>query len=611
MKTRWKNSAAVKFFLSYLAIVVFLFVVFYFFAAASIKDFHTVSLSAKMQNEARLVSRLLPLGVSGPALDQICRDLEADLKVRITVIDLDGKVLGDSEETSLAMENHGGRPEILQALATGTGTSARYSTTVRHEMLYRAVLEPENRRIVRLSFPLGAVEEAERSIRQAILAGLLLFSGLGLVPILLFSRQLERRVDRMVDFSENVSRGSFPPPIDIAREDEFSVLERNLNAMSLAIQEKIRGIVGEKEKLDSILRCMNEGVLVLDSRGRLILSNQNAQKMFGLPYPAPAGASLMEVSRRPEMRKLVDEILACDLSAKHFVQELSFDGRWLGVTAAELRGADDKAAGYILVFHDVTELKRLETMRADLVANVSHELRTPLTAIRGYAETLLQSPPADPKEAERFLDIIQRHSERLGRLIDDLLTLSDLESGKIQLNQEKIRPAQMIHRILEVFHERAAKKNVALSESAAADLPDIIGDSDRLQQLFINLIDNALKYTPEGGKIEVRALPAPAHDERHMVEIAVADTGCGIPEKDLPRLTERFYRVDKARSREMGGTGLGLAIVKHIVQAHRGRLQIESRIQKGTTVRVFLPAEDASVTALRGGGNGKTLRSEF
>jgi two-component system phosphate regulon sensor histidine kinase PhoR len=328
-----------------------------------------------------------------------------------------------------------------------------------------------------------------------------------------------------------------------------------------------------------------------------MLSNQNAQRMFGLSAATVEGASLLEVSRHPEMRKLADDILSRDLSSERYVKELSFDdGRWLSVTAVDLRGADEKPVGYILVFHDVTELKRLETMRADLVANVSHELRTPLTAIRGYAETLLQSPPADPKEAERFLDIIQRHSERLGRLIDDLLTLSDLESGKIQLNPEKLRPAELIHRVLEIFQDRARKKNIDLTERAAPGLPGVIGDSDRLQQLLINLIDNSLKYTPAGGRIEVHAASASDHGAP-MVEIVVSDTGCGIPEKDLPRLTERFYRVDKARSRELGGTGLGLAIVKHIVQAHGGRLEIESRIQKGTTARVFLPAVNESATA--------------
>jgi two-component system phosphate regulon sensor histidine kinase PhoR len=264
----------------------------------------------------------------------------------------------------------------------------------------------------------------------------------------------------------------------------------------------------------------------------------------------------------------------------------------------------------VLVFHDVTELKRLETVRSDFVANVSHELRTPLTAIRGYAETLLQSPPADAKDQEHFLGIIYRHSERLGRLINDLLALSDLESGKILLTKEPLPTAELIARVLEVFHDQARKKDIALSQEIQPGLPSILGDSDRLQQLLINLIDNAVKYTPAGGEVKVRAsLAVSANHHPAMVEIAVADTGCGIPEKDLPRLTERFYRVDKARSRELGGTGLGLAIVKHIVQAHHGQLKIESKIQKGTTVRVLLPAEDGNATPLRDSRMDRTPRS--
>jgi two-component system phosphate regulon sensor histidine kinase PhoR len=597
MKRPWKSKVVVKLFLSYLVVVLLLSVLFYLYAASVVKDFHVSSLSAKMRDEAKIVSRLLPPGLDGNAFDRICRELERDLGVRITVIALDGKVLGDSEESSTAMENHGTRPEVMEALAKGAGASTRYSTTVRHEMLYQAVLDGKDKpeRIIRLSIPLNAIEAAERSIRHAILLGLLMFSGLGLLLAFFFSRQLERRVKRLVEFSEEVSRGSFPLPLPTGREDELSLLERNLNEMSRSIQEKIKGVVGEKEKVDSILRCMTEGVLVVDTQGRLILLNENAQKMFSLPATQTfQGASFMEVSRHPEMKKLLEEVLACDCSTECFAKEICLDDdKWFRVTAVNLRDSDQKPLGYILVFHDVTELKRLETVRSDFVANVSHELRTPLTAIRGYAETLLQSPPADPKDAEHFLGIIHRHSERLGRLIDDLLTLSDLESGKIQLTKELLPTTELISRVLEVFHYQARKKDVALSQDIQPGLPSILGDSDRLQQLLINLIDNAVKYTPAGGAVKVRAsLAVSANHHPAMVEIAVSDTGCGIPEKDLPRLTERFYRVDKARSRELGGTGLGLAIVKHIVQAHHGRLKIESQIQKGTTVRVLLPAED-------------------
>ncbi len=597
MKRPWKSKVVVKLFLSYLVVVLLLSVLFYLYAASVVKDFHVSSLSAKMRDEAKIVSRLLPPGLDGNAFDRICREVERDLGVRITVIALDGKVLGDSEESSTAMENHGTRPEVMEALAKGAGASTRYSTTVRHEMLYQAVLDGKDKpeRIIRLSIPLNAIEETERSIRHAILLGLLMFSGLGLLLAFFFSRQLKRRVKRLVEFSEEVSRGSFPLPIPIGREDEISLLERNLNEMSRSIQEKIKGVVGEKEKVDSILRCMTEGVLVVDTRGRLILLNENAQKMFNLATNHDLrGASLMEISRHPEMKKLIEEILACDCRNECFTKEISLDGgAWFRVNAVSLRGADEKSLGYVLVFHDVTELKRLETVRSDFVANVSHELRTPLTAIRGYAETLLQSPPADSKDQEHFLGIIHRHSERLGRLIDDLLALSDLESGKIQLTKELLPTAELISRVLEVFHDQARKKDIALSQDIQPGLPSILGDSDRLQQLLINLIDNAVKYTPAGGAVKVRAsLAVSANHHPAMVEIAVSDTGCGIPEKDLPRLTERFYRADKARSRELGGTGLGLAIVKHIVQAHHGRLKIESQIQKGTTVRVLLPAEE-------------------
>ncbi len=435
-------------------------------------------------------------------------------------------------------------------------------------------------------------------LQRSILVGFVLASAWGILSALLFARILSRRVRRMAEFSQEVAQGSFPQEFLRARgEDELSLLEKNLNEMSRRIQEKIRETMAEKEKVESILRCMIEGVLVVDTRGSLILINDNAREMFKLPSAGDLrGASLSEVSRHPEMKRLMAEVLACDCSQQCFSTEICLDeGRWFRVNAVSLKAADEKTLGYILVFHDVTELKRLETVRADFVANVSHELRTPLTAIRGYTETLLHSPPPDPKDSEQFLGIIYRHSERLGRLIDDLLALSDLESGKIQIAVQKLPAAELIGRVLEIFQDQARRKEIQLSQRIQPDLPPILGDSDRLQQLLINLVDNAVKYTPVGGQVLVSAsLVSPGNHHPSMVEITVADTGSGIPEKDLPRLTERFYRVDKARSRELGGTGLGLAIVKHIVQAHHGQLKIESQMQKGTTVRVSLPTENGT-----------------
>jgi two-component system phosphate regulon sensor histidine kinase PhoR len=284
-------------------------------------------------------------------------------------------------------------------------------------------------------------------------------------------------------------------------------------------------------------------------------------------------------------------------------------------------------SGYVLVFYDLTQIKRLESIRSDFVANVSHELRTPLTAIKGYAETLLNGALKDPETAQHFLTIIDRHSERLSRLIDDLLTLSNLELGKAELRREEVVLTELVSEAFEVVKDKAEHSGVALLQECPADLPLVVGDSDRLHQVLINLIDNAIKYTPAGGTVTVTAktvassqLSVPSQDfqvsslkpqasnlkaevqspkskvqsQEEWMEVAVTDTGCGIPESEIPRLTQRFYRVDKARSRELGGTGLGLAIVKYIIQAHGGFLRIESQVNKGTTVRLFFPLSFAS-----------------
>lgn len=438
----------------------------------------------------------------------------------------------------------------------------------------------------------SAIEGTPSDLRSGILLELLVISLLGLLLAALFSRQLGLRVQRMAEFSSRVALAEFPAaPLRVQAEDELGALEKHLNKMSLALEEKLQAVVSEKEKLESILRCMSEGVLVIDIHGRLMLLNENARRMFKLSPTAPlTGTSLMEISRHPDIKKLMEEVLASDASHRLTKQILLDDENWFRVNAVTLWSGTDKVLGYVLVFHDVTELKRLEKVRADFVANVSHELRTPLSAIKGYAETLLHNPPQRQETSREFLEVIDRHSERLGRLIDDLLVLSDLEAGKTQFTRESIQVDQLVRRVLEIFQAPAARKGISLSQDVEAHLPALQGDPDRLQQVLINLVDNALKHTPDQGSVRVharRSIESNGHEP--MLEIAVSDTGCGIPDQHIPRLTERFYRVDKARSRELGGTGLGLAIVKHIVQGHGGRLKIDSALQKGTTVRVLLP----------------------
>ena len=595
MKRLWTNSLVAKFFLSYLAVILLVFAGFYLYSSTILRDHQIASLSDRMEQEAHLLSRVLPFDLEGAPLDIVSRDLAKELTSRITVIALDGRVLGDSAESSVTMENHARRPEVMEAMKKGSGSAIRYSTTVHYDMLYRAFHQTGagHERIVRVAAPLKDVEALIGSFRRSLLFGLLLASTAGLLLVAILSRYLSSRFRGLVQFAGEIARGNFPqnffPPHG---GDEIALLERHLNDMSLKIRDNVGQIVGEKEKADSILRCMIEGVLVLDPKGKVLVINDRARAMFQVSAERNLhGVSMLEVSRHPEVHKVLQEVVHFDLSEQPYSKEVELDDdRWFRVNAVRLRDSQNHSVGSILVFHDVTDIKRFESMRSDFVANVSHELRTPLTAIRGYVETLLHTPPADPHDARQFLEIIDRHSERLSRLTQDLLTLSDLESGNIRLALQSLDVTHLIQRVLEVFADRAAKKNITLTRQLDPGLPLLWGDIDRLQQLFINLVDNAIKYTPAGGRVQLTALRTGSNRAAGQVTISVSDTGPGIPEKDLPRLTERFYRVDKARSRDLGGTGLGLAIVKHITQAHRGDLRFESTLNQGTTVHVRLPA---------------------
>jgi two-component system, OmpR family, phosphate regulon sensor histidine kinase PhoR len=600
MKRLWSNSLAFKFFLSFLAIIALLSVSFYFYAAAIIENLYISSLRARMEREARVIAESPSLNLEGASLDNAARRLADQLDARVTIIALDGRVLGDSAESSRSMDNHATRPEVIEALANGTGSAIRYSTTVGYHLLYRAVLHDDGpqKRIVRLALPLADIKNTTDSLRGALLLGLIAASMIALLIAYGFTFRLSRRFARLVEFSRQVAAGALPHDFFSSKgRDEINVLESHLNEMSGKLRDDIQQIVSEKEKLDSILRCMIEGVLVIDPKGRVATINEQAKRMFGIPGDRDLqGASIAELSRHPEMLTIMHEVLDAESTERGYSREIELEeGRWFRVNAVSLTNGTYEAYGSILVFHDISELKRLETVRSDFVANVSHELRTPLTAIRGYVETLLRSPPNDPTDAGQFLGVIERNTARLSRLTEDLLTLSDLESGKLAVARRPIDIAQLAQRVFEVFWDQAEKKRLKLVKEIRPELPMLLGDFDRLQQLFINLVDNAIKYSPENGTILFSA--SKTRDSRWLIDIAISDNGSGIPEQHIPRLTERFYRVDKARSRELGGTGLGLAIVKHIVQAHEGGLKIESAVNRGTTVHVYLPALEEACSA--------------
>lgn len=375
----------------------------------------------------------------------------------------------------------------------------------------------------------------------------------------------------------------------------FGEVERSVYRLANIYHRRLSEAEEERALLAATLRSMHEGVLVLDAQGDVRLCNEEAQRCFG-DGANLVGKSLVAVSRQPDLIELLRKSTVTRSSAEGEVT-LS-DGRVLQVRVTPVRQNALAEPLQVVVARDVTETKRLENTRRDFIANVSHELRTPLTSIRGYAETLLAGALSNAERAKSFLEVIERHAERLTRLVDDLLALSNLELGKATLRWASVDVADLIGRVLEAFTPLARAKNIHLKTELASELPPLRCDPDRVEQILVNLVDNAIKYTNEGGSVVVGATVAAEAHGTHLqaprqkgpwLEIVVQDTGMGIPSRDLPRLTERFYRVDRARSRQLGGTGLGLAIVKHILQAHGGAMRIESELGRGTRVYIYLP----------------------
>jgi two-component system phosphate regulon sensor histidine kinase PhoR len=411
---------------------------------------------------------------------------------------------------------------------------------------------------------------------------------------------LTRRAERLEGMAAALVQRQLPSHLLPDDRDAMSRAERRLLDAADAVVTAIESLDQQREEFEAILRGMIEAVVVTGVRGEVVMMNGAARQVFGLASEANyRGRDFVELCRDPRLQEFVGRATASGsgevLTGEFAIQNPA--ARHLQVSAAPVRRTDRAAAARVLVFHDVTRLKAYETSRADFVANLTHELRTPLAAICGYAETLSQG--VDDRATERrFISIIERQSRRLARLIDDLVSLSDLERGLSPLKLEALEPRRVAEEAAELMREPARRNGIELEVRADPELPAVSGDHDRMTQVMVNLLDNALKYTPRGGsvKLDIRAAEASGAigtavpgESRAGVEFVVADTGEGIPAADIPRLTERFYRVDRARSRELGGTGLGLAIVKHILQLHQGSLKIESRIREGTTVTVWLP----------------------
>lgn len=553
------------------------------------------------------VTSLQPLFAAPPgapsraALGARAAELARQAHARVTVVAPEGRVLADSaipENASPSAVSLAHETEIRQALESGRGSEIRPTQGTGERVFFFALpitSGSEVTGVVRLALPLtmlnAQVTALERSLGIALGVAFLCSVLLSLFLI----RGLTRPLSEMAVVARKLADGAFDQRISTTRRDEVGVLASTLNQMAQQLEAMIREVSEDRAQLRAMLTAMVEGVMVLDAQGTVLLVNPALERMLLTSSMRAGGRPHWEVIRHHELNELATQVLENRRNQSGEIT-IPLTGRTFQVEASVAGGHRANEACAVLVFHDVTTLRQLEKVRKDFVANVSHELRTPLTSIQGYAQALKDRAIAAPEQNEAFLEIILKQSDRLNLIVEDLLQLSHIESGEVVFHQEPVSLAALAERSEAIIRPQAEKKGHSLVIDIADDFPPVLGDHERLLQVMTNLLDNAVKYTPSGGTIIVRAAVA-ADAEKDMVDLTVADTGIGIPEADRPRIFERFYRVDKARSRELGGTGLGLSIVKHIVDAHRGRVWVEGNEPVGSRFIVRLPLAPSSPVA--------------
>ena len=497
---------------------------------------------------------------------------------RVTVIDSTGKVLADSEADPEKMDNHADRPEIIPALHGQVGSSTRMSRSLNIQMLYVAV--PVAGGAVRMAYPLASIRETNHRIRRDLIEGSALAALLSMLLAFIATQSIGRRLMRITDFAERVAAGDLSARIEEESSDEIAHVASALDKTARKLEDGFRAVENSRQTLETLLNSMQEAVLAVAEDGRVLWANERMERL--LPSGIRLGEPLVQSVRDPEILSSVQNALdRRDVTVARAAK--IFSGRIFDVTAAPMPGG-----GAVAVLHDQTEIERVEKTRRDFIANVSHELRTPLTSIQGYSETLLDHNNV-PEHAREFIEIIRKNATRMARLTEDLLVLARVESGEQNFKLQLTAPRELLDDAVQTFADLAAGRGVELSLMNTASSPVSV-DRDAIQQVFSNLIDNALKYGHTGRKILVGAC-----ETEEGVQFYVRDFGAGIPSDHLPRLFERFYRVDKARSRESGGTGLGLAIAKHVVRAHGGTIKAESELNHGSTFYFTLPRQPVSV----------------
>jgi two-component system phosphate regulon sensor histidine kinase PhoR len=598
-----------RLFLPYLLLICAATAAVGFFAARTVHATYIERQTEALRQNLRLVCHAIAPQIStptpaagasakaaAPLLDAQVKQMGAAINTRITIMRDDGVVIADSEADPARMENHRNRPEFQQALDRGEGVSSRPSGTIHTDLLYLAqpvedlagkpIVGPSGEHYyARLAVHLDQLHRNLNVLYAALSTAALIAIAAAGVICFYFARRHTAPISDLTHFADALSRGDLARRAYRDEKGEIATLATSLNTMAESLSSLIDQTNKDKAELLTILSSMSEGVIATDTRQRLLIVNEAAGKLLGFETSAAVGKALFEVVRNDQVIKAAGDVLA--RSQRKLISVGPLSARHLDVTLCPFP-TQGEPQGLVIVAHDITQSFQYQELRKEFVANVSHELRTPLSVIKGFVETLQDGAWQDARKAPEYLNTIHRHTDQLTNLVSDLLELSKLESqAAATAGGARTGPVDLgyvIRKSQELLAPAVEKKHQTLNVDLSADLPEVKGNADYIERAVANLIDNASKYTPEGGRIQVTAKA-----NGTSVSIEVADNGIGIPRDDLPRIFERFYRVDRSRSREMGGTGLGLSIVKHVAQVHGGQIDVDSTPGKGSTFRLRLP----------------------
>lgn len=586
------RSLKFKLILSYVFVIIFTFGLVAFFLDKNLEEDSLRDLKSSLVNQAQLIESQLSSKsiIQGeiPVLEALIKDLSLRIKSRITIVDTKGQVLADSLKSLKDisdMENHAFRPEIKSALAGIVGQERRYSSTFKIKMLYVAVPIKSGENItgvVRLALPLANVEKMLEGIRNTIILSILFALSLAFVLGSLITSGIIKPVNKIIRVLRKFSAGDFTHKIYHDSKDEIGELADALNEMASEIEQKIKDMSSQSQQLKAIFNSMIEGVMLTNREGCIVSVNQAIERIFQVVKPEVEGKTFLEAIRNNDIAEIITGVLNMGKSVSKEIT-LVYPLQSIFEVNATPIFEGGFVNGCLVVIHDVTEIKRLETMRRDFVANVSHELKTPLTSIKGFVETLLEGALEDKENNRNFLKIIQEHTDRLDKLVNDLLSLSHFESKGIVIDKSEFNLNDQIKEVVAGFKSQLKSKGIEVTNQLPKELM-VNADKDRLEQVLVNLIDNAIKFNKDKGLIKIYN-----QDYSSNIKIIIEDFGMGIPQKDISRIFERFYRVDKARSRQLGGTGLGLSIVKHIVELHGGAIGVESTEGLGSRFWFSLP----------------------